>query len=307
MKHRVSVVMNCHNGAEYLRETLECLKNQSYSDFEVIFWDNCSDDETSDIAQSFDSRMKYFRSDLYTTLGEARNEAVSRAEGEYIAFLDCDDIWEREKLQLQVTFMDEHNDVGLLLTNFKIMNMLSNKTIASNNPSTDMVLGYSSFLCDYKYCMSTSMIRKSALEKLSMWFDSHLQYVEEYDFFARIAYRWNVYYLSSVTTTYRVHKNMNSIKLSGEKPDEYRLVLRHLRDDIEGFDNKYPTVKNWLCYISDFFLTKNFLSEGNNISARITIRPYIQYNYRALVFYLLSFLPSAVSKGLYHLFYRIHM
>ena len=95
----VSVIMNCRNSAAYLREAINCVFNQTFSSWEIIFWDNGSTDGSPKIAQSFtDKRMRYFRADEPTPLGEARNLAIAKARGRYIAFLDCEDVYKRQNL-----------------------------------------------------------------------------------------------------------------------------------------------------------------------------------------------------------------
>jgi len=110
---RVSVIMNCYNGEEYLREAIDSVYAQSYKNRENIFWDNASRDGTSQIAQSYDSRLRYFRADVNTHLGPARNMALAKAKTTYIAFLDSDDICFPHILQRQVELM-ESADYGLV-------------------------------------------------------------------------------------------------------------------------------------------------------------------------------------------------
>ena len=72
---KVSVIVNCYNGEEFLAETLETIKNQTFKDYELIFWDNCSTDNTPNIAKSFDERLRYFRGEELIQLGQALNNA----------------------------------------------------------------------------------------------------------------------------------------------------------------------------------------------------------------------------------------
>ena len=92
-KSCVSIIMNCYNGEKYLREAIDSVYAQSYKHWEIIFWDNASTDRTSQIAQSYDSRLRYFRAKVNTHLGPARNMALEKAKTTYIAFLDSDDIY----------------------------------------------------------------------------------------------------------------------------------------------------------------------------------------------------------------------
>jgi len=112
----ISIIMNCHNGEKFLSEAINSIMKQSYKNWELIFWDNCSTDKSSLILKSFkDSRIKYYRSNLFTNLGEARQSAFEKCSGEYIAFLDTDDIWYDNKLQKQIECFE--SDVGIVTCN----------------------------------------------------------------------------------------------------------------------------------------------------------------------------------------------
>ena len=99
----VSIIMNCYNGEKFLHEALDSIINQTYKNWELIFWDNQSTDNSSFIVQSYkDQRIKYFFSKKHTLLYEARNMAIEKSEGEYLAFLDVDDYWDSAKLEKQM-------------------------------------------------------------------------------------------------------------------------------------------------------------------------------------------------------------
>ena len=92
---KVSIIVNCYNGSKYLKNCLDSIKKQSYRNYELIFWDNKSQDNSKEIFLNFidDARFKYFESDTHTTLYEARNLAIEKTSGDYIAFLATDDWW----------------------------------------------------------------------------------------------------------------------------------------------------------------------------------------------------------------------
>lgn len=83
---KVSVIVNCYNSEEYLREALESIKGQTYDDYEVVFIDNCSTDNSAAIAKKFGDKLNYFKTTETIPLGAGRNYAIERCTGEYIAF-----------------------------------------------------------------------------------------------------------------------------------------------------------------------------------------------------------------------------
>ena len=75
-KPLVSIIMNCYNSDHFLREAIESVYDQTYSNWEIIFWDNASTDSSPEIAKSYDDRLKYFRNNTTTNLGMARKLAI---------------------------------------------------------------------------------------------------------------------------------------------------------------------------------------------------------------------------------------
>ena len=111
----VSIIMNCYNGEKYLNEAIDSVLAQTFQDWELIFWDNQSSDNSAKILQSYeDERIQYYLSEKFTSLGEARNLAINQSKGEFIAFLDCDDLWLPEKLAKQIPLFSTP-EVGLVI------------------------------------------------------------------------------------------------------------------------------------------------------------------------------------------------
>lgn len=105
----VSIVTPCYNAGEFIRETIESVLAQSYTNWEMLIVDDCSTDKSSEIIKHYvnkDSRIRYFRTS--TASGSPslpRNIAIDHSKGDYIAFLDADDIWMPEKLEKQLKLM----------------------------------------------------------------------------------------------------------------------------------------------------------------------------------------------------------
>ena len=88
----VSVIMNCYDGESYLAEAVKSVLNQTYKNFEVIFWDNQSKDKSAIIYKSFkDKRLKYYYAKKHTSLYDARNLAIKKSKGKLIPFLEVSD------------------------------------------------------------------------------------------------------------------------------------------------------------------------------------------------------------------------
>ena len=107
-KPLISIIMNCYNGGQYLEESINSVINQTYKNWELIFWDNLSTDNSFKIFEKFkDKRLKYFCSKMHNVLYDARNLAIQKAQGDFIAFLDTDDIWLSDKIEKQLPKFDD--------------------------------------------------------------------------------------------------------------------------------------------------------------------------------------------------------
>lgn len=123
----VSIVTPSYNAEEYIDETIKSVINQTYTHWEMIIVDDISTDKTIDIIKEHakkDSRIHYYILDEKGGASLARNKAIREAKGKYIAFLDADDVWKKDKLYKQVKFMEE-NHYDFTYHNYELINAKS--------------------------------------------------------------------------------------------------------------------------------------------------------------------------------------
>lgn len=107
------------NTEKYIAESIQSVLNQTYANWELLIVDDCSTDNTDDVVASFDdARIKYFHNERNCGAALTRNRALREAQGEWIAFLDSDDLWEPNKLEKQIAFMKK-NDCVLSYTEYE--------------------------------------------------------------------------------------------------------------------------------------------------------------------------------------------
>ncbi|MBR4727009.1 MAG: glycosyltransferase family 2 protein [Clostridia bacterium] len=106
----VSIIMPAWNSAQFIAESIQCVINQTYPHWELLIVDDCSTDDTYEVIRPFleDARIRYFKNEKNMRAAYSRNRGVREAEGEWIAFLDSDDLWLPEKLEKQLAFMREN-------------------------------------------------------------------------------------------------------------------------------------------------------------------------------------------------------
>lgn len=128
MNELVSIVMPSYNTADYIEQSIKSVIEQTYTNWELIIVDDCSDDRTDDVVLSFsDDRIKYIKNEKNMGAALSRNKALCKARGKWIAFLDSDDLWMPEKLEKQIRFM-EINGYSFSYTNYEEISELGEKT-----------------------------------------------------------------------------------------------------------------------------------------------------------------------------------
>jgi len=217
----VSIVMNCFNGETYLKQAIDSVINQTFEDWELIFWDNLSTDNSSEIVMSYqDHRIKYFKSETHTLLGKARNLAMNNAKADWVAFLDVDDIWLENKLERQIELIrSDKNNIGFIYGRCEVIysddpkknhRFKQGQTLPSGNIFEELLLeNFIPFV--------SAVVDKKKFSSLG-GFDNKLKHSTDYYMFLRLAEKYPVKALQDVSSTYRIHEGnlTNSLRIEGE-------------------------------------------------------------------------------------------
>lgn len=146
----VSIIMPVYNAERFIAESIESIIMQTYENWELILVDDCSKDKSYEIIKKYlvDNRIKYFKLEVNSGAAVSRNIGLEKANGQYIAFLDSDDIWDIEKLQKQLKFMKDKN-IGFTFTEYSLMD--------ENGASLNKVMKVHDVV-DYKYLLGNTII-----------------------------------------------------------------------------------------------------------------------------------------------------
>ena len=205
-KPLVSIITNCYNGELYLKNCLQSILNQTYNNWELIFWDNASTDRSAEIFKSFkEYRFKYFKSIVNVSLGQARAWAVEMCKGEYIAFLDVDDEWIAIKTELQVENILSSGAVLSYGGTIEVDEETKNKKINLPKYRSGDVFG--SNLKQFEINVPTAMVSRKALMNKNLNFDSQVQASEEYCLFMQLIYNEKVCVIDKPIAKYLIRKN----------------------------------------------------------------------------------------------------
>lgn len=201
---KVSVIVNCRNGEKYLLCALESILSQTYENWEVIFWDNQSTDNSAKIFKSIsDVRFRYFYAPNLTNLYSARNYAIEKSVGELIAFLDVDDWWEPSKLAKQLKLFDRA-DIGLVYSNYYRYDESSKSTKTVFKAPLPSGILTNQLIRNYKIGLLTIVVRRSAFEYVS-GFTGEYNIIGDFDFVIRVSSRYEIGVVSEPLAFYRWH------------------------------------------------------------------------------------------------------
>lgn len=293
----VSVIMNCLDGALYLREAIDSVYAQTYQNWEIIFWDNASVDTSSDIARSYDKRLRYFRGDKTVPLYEARNFALKKASGDIIAFLDCDDKWFPSKLEKQVPLF-YRNEVGLVFSNTIFYNQQTGKerVLYKKTPPTGRI--FEQLLSGYFLSLETVMVRRKYLEGLPEWFDKRFHHVGDADLFLRLAYQWEIAYVDEVLAVWRMHNASGTWKKTALFGIEWKMILEKYATLYDNFYSRYAPAVKKIKGLAAYYDAMEQWEKNNRTEVRRLLLPHIKSRPKLLIAYLLSALPFEQYTGL---------
>lgn len=301
-KPSVSVIMNCLNCDRYLGEALDSVFSQTYRDWEIIFWDNASTDNSAEIAKSYGEKVKYFQSEKTYPLGKVRNLAIEKAAGEYIAFLDCDDIWLPDKLEKQIPIFNNDSKTGLVFSDAIYFNE-KGKTFQlydKKKPPEGYVFGQ--LLKKNFLCLPTVVIKKETLSGLNEWFDSRFNCIEDADLFLRIAHDWKVAYVNDVLVKYRMHeKSWTSIHCLFS-PEEKELLIRKFLDLYPNLKEEYSHELKAIQIQISYEKFASYWKNNEKKMARQYLKPFFKLDKKLLLLYIFSyFFPFSFFIFLLHI------
>jgi len=227
----VSIIMNCYNGAEFLNEAIDSIIKQTYKNWELIFWDNKSTDKSASIFKEYqDDRLKYFcASEHAKILYEARNYAITKANGDFLAFLDVDDWWVENKLEKQIPLFDD-DKVGLVYGNcWLFFQKKKRKKIFKKNLPTGMIVN--NLFDDYVIGSATYVIRKKFLENRKYQFNNNFHIIGDFDLNVRLASQFKIDCINEPVAFARRHENNESLINKNKDIDELKIWYDENKDN----------------------------------------------------------------------------
>lgn len=209
----VSVLIPAYNSQAYLGKALASVRAQTYPAIEVLLVDDGSTDDTADIARRFDGRVRVFEQ-ANAGAGAARNRALAEARGEFVAFLDADDLWHPRKIELQMRhLLDCGHCLGVYCDKLELRGRTAEPDwtqpryqYSTVGVCNDRMSGwlYLELLRDAVVHTSTLLVGRDVLDKVGL-FDEALRKGQDLDYWLRLSRIGRIHRLSAVLSAYRIH------------------------------------------------------------------------------------------------------
>lgn len=203
-KPRVSIVIPTYNRQELVIEAIESVLAQSYRDFEIIVVDDGSTDETSARLEHYSNRIEY-RKQKNQGVAAARNTGIRLSQGEFICFLDSDDLWEPRKLETQVAFADAHSEYALLCTEVRGFSIDAVAIGRNKSEMYDIQNGFvvEQLLFGNWIQTSSVMVRRECFDEVGLFDEAVGQFGEDWLLWMRVASKFPVFFIPEPLVSYR--------------------------------------------------------------------------------------------------------
>lgn len=256
---KISVVVPAYNSQRTILETIDSVLQQSFSDFELIIINDGSTDRTLELLETVqDTRLKVY-SYPNGGLPTARNRGINRATGEFISFIDADDIWTPDKLELQLKALQKNPRAGVA---YSWTTCMGNNGNSFHPGVTESFQGnvYANLLVgNFIGSGSNVLIRREAIESVG-YFDKSLKSAEDWDYWLRLAPKWDFVVVPKPQILYRLSSGAMSSKL--DVMEKYQTLV--LKRAFESAPSELQYLKNQGFSYIYLFMTRLCLSRINN-------------------------------------------
>jgi len=292
---KVSVIIPTYQSVQFVRDALESVLAQTYQDYEIIVVDGGSTDGTLKVLEEYSACAKVITQKGHG-ISNARNAGVLASKGEYIAFLDSDDVWLSDKLECQVRFFESKpKTVGLICSDVSLFgddySSLNASAFCMRRPYRGRVLEH--LLIENFVSASTVMIRKSCFETVG-YFDESLSISEDWDMWIRTASFFELDYQDMILAKFRIR--MGSLTKNKEQLLQSQIALKR------KIAQKMPRLLRnldlrrvrCLYYLPHLRLGVLYLLRYDSMSAKRELREYVRLcpdNIAAYFFLLLTLIP----------------
>lgn len=273
---KVSVIIPTYNRAKFLLEAVNFVLQQTYVDFEIIIVDDGSKDDTKEVVGSFirsSEKINYIYQ-ANSGVANARNNGIVHSLGEYIAFLDDDDKWVNNKLEVQIRQMELDRNIGLCSSQALLegAKRTSPKILPVNAGSTYIDLLRRNFIC-----LSTTLIRKKCLNDIGL-FREEFSPSEDYDLWLRVLRKYKFCFINEILAIYRKHNSNTTLDLERSYLAHIKVLksIIRTRSDIQNIAVIKKSIANFYYRIARLCIeNKKFMKTSKYFFMSVVYYPFI--------------------------------
>lgn len=283
----ISVIIPAYNAQATIAKTIESVRQQNYSNLEIIVINDGSSDRTVEIVNNIpDRRIKLFN---YANGGvtTARNRGIVKARGEYIAFLDADDFWTEDKLELQLQALRENPDAGVAYswTYF----WYKEDICYPSEPVYHLDNVYPQLLTkNFIHHGSNPLIRREAIASVGE-FDPSFPHCADWDYYLRLAAKWNFVVVPKHQIYYRQSADSMTSKIDDLERQLCQMLDKTYRTAPPELQHLYKKSKSWIWQ----YCSQQYLEYGRDKKSIIKAANYL---WRSIIFYPRSLLEIYTYK-----------
>jgi glycosyltransferase involved in cell wall biosynthesis len=294
----VSVVITAYNRSAFLRDTLESIQNQTYHNIEILVIDDGSHEQEALknklLCVEFDKCIYYCKAN--SGQPDSRNYGIKRAKGEFIAFCDDDDLWVLDKLEKQVSILNNNPDYGLVTGSIECINENGSKTgMIKNHKGYSHGYVFSDFLFKNRTASITPLLRKEIFKKAG-GFNPSFTIGEDWEFWRRVSYYYKFYALPEVLGYVRLHEDNMSKSRVNDPLIRFSLYRKLTTTLLFWGENKFSKKERQLIYKIEWkFYKKMFNNKCPGILKKLTLLKRIgQLNIKDATHVIKLFLTNEV-------------
>ena len=266
---KFSIILPTYNRAElFLKRAIDSVVRQSYKDWELIIVDNNSTDNTKDLVGSYsDNNIRLYSIQNEGNIAKSRNLGISKAKGEFIAFLDSDDFWHRDKLKISLDYLKKYKLNGLCHSEYWLYE--TGETEIRHYGSTGF--SYNNLLKNGNNLSLSAVIVHSDILKDVKGFSEDIDYItaEDYDLWLKLAKNnYKIKFIKDVMGTFRIHQYSESSDVDKNIKAICSVIKNHCKDN-DVYKNKINI------YISNAYIIAGKIFQLNNLKNK-SLRYYIK-------------------------------
>ncbi|MBI2995188.1 MAG: glycosyltransferase [Candidatus Melainabacteria bacterium] len=300
---KVSIIIPTYNRENFISETIESVLNQTFKDFEIVIINDGSTDNTKKKLEKFNTKIKLINQ-ANSERAVSRNNGVKNSNGEYIAFLDSDDLWEKDKLEKQVEILDKYKDMVLVYSQCSRINENGIKIKTAKR----QLEGYSGNIFEKLLLRNiisspTPLVRRDFFEKTIGFQTQYVPY-EDWEFWLRFSLFGKFYFIPERLARYRIHPEQSVKLATAQKIEEVTTKL--LNDSFKLKNTKEEIIKRSLgianlrfCY---WYIMANQISKAKEkINIALNLYPNFLIDPRFYGLSILCKMPQLAGKWIFEL------